>query len=62
VIIRPNSIMFFRERECDKGNIVRIDRTHQRIGGRKIRRNSFKETATTDVSRSVSSKSISSLL
>lgn len=41
-IIGPNPVMFFRERECDKGNIVWIDSTHQRIGGGKIRRNSLK--------------------
>lgn len=41
-IIRPNPVMFFRERECDKGNIVWIDGTHQRIGGWRKRRNSFK--------------------
>lgn len=41
-IIRPNPVMFFRKRERDKGNIVRIDRTYQRIGGRNVRRDSFK--------------------
>lgn len=41
-IIRPNPIMLFRKRECDKWNIVWIDRTYQRIGGRKMRCDSFK--------------------